>query len=280
MKKQLTLLFLIITVACNAQITFEHTYPTGSIVKDYLRLVKFSSSGYKYVINDTSTITLYNLNHTVYKSIAIPSSPGGFANSAAVHVFNLSEELFDLDSTDIEYLLLYTDNSFIIHSIVYDEIGNILFQKDSIQTYLGASYGGNEYFISTTLYGVKMIIGNNFNGSASVYSLPGFLTCQECSNGIINSVVELNRNSQNGITNLYPNPTDGQTTIEYNLPQGVSKADLVVYDMRGIEIKRYKVTNAFNSIIINADELAAGTYYYQMQAPSGFYAGKKMIVIK
>ena len=50
--------------------------------------------------------------------------------------------------------------------------------------------------------------------------------------------------------------------------------------MTGREVKRYKVSNAFKDILISTDELAAGTYYYQLQTTSGFKAGKKMIVIK
>jgi hypothetical protein len=279
MKKLFTLLFLMITVGSNAQITLEHSYPNSSMTAYNLKLVKLSSSGYKYVTNDTSTITLYNLNHTVFKTMTIPIT-GGVGNQWAVKIYYISEELFDLDSTDIEYFLFYYDASGIYHTKVCDEFGNVLFSKDTTTIVLNVGQG-NEDFISFTTSGVKMIIYDYYGGAAYVYSLPGFLPCHDCVNGITSSMAELSGNPQNGgISKLYPNPTSGQTTVEYTLPQGITKADLVVYDMQGHEIKRYKVTNAFNTIIINANELAAGTYYYQIQTSAGFNAGKKMIVIK
>ena len=280
MKKLLTLLLFVATFSNYAQITFENTYPTGSPTKNYLRLVKLSSSGYKYVINDTSKITLYNLNHSIFKTIIFPPCPGWVLNTSALHVFYISEQLFNTNPSDIEYFLLYTDKSFIIHSIIYNDIGNLLFRKDSTQTALGASYYGNEDFISYTPSGVKMIIGRQFNGAASVYSLPGTLPCHDCTNGTITSIMTASGTSQDGKISNYPNPSAGQTTVEYNLPEGITTADLVFYNITGQEVKRFKVTNAFHDIIISTADLDAGTYYYQILTATGFNAGKKMVVIK
>ncbi len=240
MKKILTFLCLVASLNNDAQITFENNYPTGSPVSNYLRLVKLSASGYKYVINDTSSITLYNLNHTVFKNIIMPPRPGGVLNTSSLHVFYISEELFNTNPSNIEYFLAYTDKSFIIRSKIYDDAGNLLFSKDSIQYNLGASYYGNQEFISYTTAGVKMIIGRQFGGAALVYSLPGFLSCHDCTNGVITSMQTPNGTIPNGKISNYPNPSTNQTTIEYELPKGSTNADIVFYNTTGQEVKRFK----------------------------------------
>lgn len=263
------------TFCANAQITLENIYPSGNITDDFLRIVKLSSSGYKYFINDKTTITLYNLNHTVYKTIIFPTLPGGVSSSSKVEVFYLSESLFDTDTSDIEYFVYYRDPSSICHSAVLDEYGNLLLSKDS--TYLTVNSYFDVNFISNTNKGVKMII-YQLSGKANVYSLPGNLTCEECNSGFI--AIPDNNFESGSISNPFPNPSSNQTIIEYVLPQGINKADIVFYNMTGQEIKRYKVTSAFKNINISTQEFSSGTYFYQIQASNGFIAGKKMVVIK
>lgn len=278
MKNLATCLFVIICLGSSAQITLEQSYPTGSLSQDYLRFVKLSSSGYKYVINDTNTITLYNLDHTVFKTMTIPIT--GAITSMAI--FYMSEELFDTDSSDVEYFVYYGDASFVCHSRVFDEFGNVLFSEDNTTMSITNRYD-EESFVSATALGAKMIIWKaaSAGGGASVYSLPGFLPCHDCSNGVLTGIASPNGMPLNGsISNPFPNPAIGQTKIEYTLPQGVTAADLLIYDISGHEIKRYKVTNAFNNIIISTGEFEAGTYFYQIQTPTGYNETKKMIVIK
>jgi hypothetical protein len=284
MKKIVSLFLLFITISSNAQINLEHTYPATIGETGNTFLVKLSSSGYKYVhyselAYSNDPITLYNLDHSVFKTMTTPIGSEKYSDA-----YYFSEELFDTDSTDIEYIRDYYDTVNGYHGIrVLDENGNILFSEDS--AYLFDNYGGGyENSISYTTSGVKMII-TKWNSSGhyiqSVYSLPGSLPCSECNNGIVTSIFEPGVNHQNsGISKLYPNPTNGQTTIEYTLPQGTATADLVIFDMKGFEIKRYKVTNVFDNIIIDAGELQSGTYYFQIQTTSGLNEGRKMIVIK
>jgi len=128
--------------------------------------------------------------------------------------------------------------------------------------------------------GYKMIIYGYFYPQAFVYSLPGTLPCSDCANGLTGSRTMANNNMQGSEILNYPNPTKNETTVAYDLPQGVTNADLVFYNITGQEVKRFKVTNAFKDILISTADLEAGTYYYQLQAPGANSAGKKMIVIK
>lgn len=283
MKKLLPFLLLLVTLSLHAQISFENNYPNGGVStfpnNNYLRLIKLSTSGYKYAMNNQTTLTLYNLNHTVFKTISIPPITGTLScSSCNPNVFYISETLFDTNPSTVEYFFFYSTQVSVGHVRVYDELGNTLFSKDSVN-YQGSVNYGNEEFISYTPSGAKMIIFGQYSG-AFVYSLPGTLPCHDCTNGITTSIVKNNDGVSTQNISNYPNPAAGQTTIEYILPQGTTIADLVFYNVTGQEVKRFKVTNAFHDIVINTSDLDAGTYYYQLLTNEGFKAGKKMVVVK
>jgi hypothetical protein len=63
-------------------------------------------------------------------------------------------------------------------------------------------------------------------------------------------------------------------------PQGTTQGELVFYNVQGIEVKRFKVDNTFSSLLISTTDIAAGTYYYQMQINGDASATKKMVVVK
>jgi hypothetical protein len=217
------------------------------------------------------------LNHTVFRTINIPH----LGSSGTVWISYVSEELFNTNPADIEYFVEFAQpGSSVQRSRIYDEAGTLLFSKDTTSTVQTAN-NGNENFISYTPSGWKMILYNiTYGDNAYVYSLPGFLPCQDCTNGVITSIATENNHPKEGNITNYPNPSSSQTTIEYELPQGTTIADLVFYNMAGQQVKSFKVSNAFHDIIISTTDLEAGTYYYQLQTAQGFKAGKKMIVIK
>jgi hypothetical protein len=264
-----------------AQITLEHYYPPISLSQNNLRLVNLSASGYKYAINDSSTLTLYNLNHTVFQTIAIPPIGYTLVCYNCLFIYYISEALFDTNPSNIEYLLYFDDNQSppVFHIRIYDQSGNTLFSKDSVSGGVDANYISYQDFISYTSSGVKMILNNQYTGGNTVYSLPGTLPCNDCTGGQV-TALKTNSNTPNvGISN-YPNPASNQTTVQYTLPQGITTAELVFYSIQGVEVKRFQVTNAFNDVLISTADLEAGTYYYQIQAANGYSAGKKMIVIR
>jgi hypothetical protein len=76
-----------------------------------------------------------------------------------------------------------------------------------------------------------------------------------------------------------PNPSNNKTKIVYQLPNGESTAFLVIYSMRGEELKRYEVDSNFNELILDNSEIATGNYLYNMVTPSGISSAKKMVII-
>jgi len=281
MKKVLILLLIVAVHGLRAQIVLENTYANGSAVNGNLQLIKLSSSGYKYAVKTLTTITLYNLNHSVFTTITTPTVPPLACSSCPLNIYFISEELFDTNPSTIEYFWLYGLTNNVTYARVFNQAGNLLFAKDSVVlSGPGPGYTGHENFIAYSSSGVKMILYDQYTTKARVYSLPGKLACHDCSNGIISSLQTNGGTIYDGKLGNYPNPASEQTTIEYELPKGMSNGDIVFYNMNGSEIKRFKVTADFHNIIISVADLQAGSYYYQLQTSDGSNAGKKLIVIK
>lgn len=88
--------------------------------------------------------------------------------------------------------------------------------------------------------------------------------------------------TENGEESIYvfPNPTSGNATIRYTLPQGETKGEIIIYDIAGAEVERILVTNGNSKIVLDNFALQAGTYFYQLSTSKGIIGAKKMVVIK
>src|SRR5436190_22752245 len=125
--------------------------------------------------------------------------------------------------------------------------------------------------IFNTDSGTKMILSrwtSNFDKTGLVYCLPGRLECMHCydnlnSCGLIENAP--NAMIDKSMLNPFPNPAENTTTIPYTLPEGENTGEIIFYSTEGKEVKRVRVDRTFNQVTISAAELAAGTYYYQLQ---------------
>jgi len=264
----------------NAQITLVHRYDSASssataILGDnlgQLMIIDFAVSGEKYVkINRLGRyISIYNLNHTLLKNISLASLPLDGAGSIGT-IFYLSENLFSTDSK-IAFMYCYENTGTVYYTGIYEEDGTLIFSSDSAVPLVLVTAPLQQYPIYNTTNGSVMIL-SNINGQAEVYSLPGTLTTD---------IEEANKKlmAAQGISNPYPNPNNGSTRIDYTLPDGVNEGEIVFYNLQGMEVKRFKVDRTFNTLLISTKDIAAGTYYYQLQTSADNSGGKKMVVIK
>ncbi|MEL6627632.1 MAG: tail fiber domain-containing protein [Bacteroidota bacterium] len=99
----------------------------------------------------------------------------------------------------------------------------------------------------------------------------------------IQSDVPANQNPQGAFGEIKlnqnrPNPADGNTIIEYTLPTEIAQAQLVIFDVTGAEVKRYKVETGFGSVEIQEGVLAAGTYLYTLEVEGQSVARRKMVI--
>jgi hypothetical protein len=282
MKKIFLIVFIAVGINTRAQITLEHTYDTAStlysifnLYRDQLMIINFSVSGEEYVkINrQGEAIEFYDMNHSYIKSISYAGFPQDLNNFPSF--LYISQNLFSNDSK-IEFMYVYEYNATNGYGIyatnIYNEDGVILF-SDTGGAAIVANYEQQQLPIYSTSVGTKMILSYRF-GQAKVYSLPGTLTVdiEEANKKLITM--------QSSVSNAYPNPNNGSTKIDYTLPPGVNEGEIVFYNLQGMEIKRFKVNRTFNTLLISTKDIAAGTYYYQLQTSAQSSEGKKMVVIK
>lgn len=280
MKKLLLALVLICGVA-HSQIALENVYPNGGAKK--LGVVHLTSSGYKYFESDTDQIVLYNLNHSVFKTINIPQQAD--VNPFTWMIYYVSEELFNTNPNDVEYVISYGEWIGNTNRLkIYDENSNLLFSRDSFLLGGIVGDGVQKSGIVYTSNGVKMTLSRQgINGPVEVYSLPGVLPCNECTAGVITGLAQSESNAgipQEFLPNPYPNPTNNYTTITYELPNEVKTGEIVFYNMVGQEVKRFTVSNSFTTLLISANDLAVGTYHYNLVTSKGTIPGKEIMVTK
>ena len=76
-----------------------------------------------------------------------------------------------------------------------------------------------------------------------------------------------------------PNPFNENTTISYYLPSTVQQAVFYAYDMNGKQLKSMGIAERENgSIVIYANELNPGMYYYSLIADGQIIGTKQMIL--
>lgn len=266
MKKLLLInLLLFVAVITKGQITLEHFYNNTPLVS----FVRLSLTDNKWAVIDSNTITLYNLNHSFYKTIPIVGAPVSNWN-----ILYISKSLFDTDSSSIEYMV--DPNSGSAGAKIYREDGTLLFSEPGFAASYGA-FTGNPmrpefHPIVKTSEGSKMILYSYPNGF-KIYSLPGIYYPTM----ITGLSMDINMME---LSNSYPNPTSSTTKIDYTLPNGINKGAIVFYDTQGKEVKRFNVDNTFNSLLISTEDLQSGIYYYNLQTVQGNSEAKKLVTVK
>ena len=277
MKKLLFVLFICaIAGIAKSQITLEHTYPNALQVANSSKstsLIDLGNNDYNYLLVDrtSSRYSLHHLNHSLNISDTFPVRYG-IASQAQYGYF--SKSLFYCDSTNIEFMLYNVvngnPNKWYSYVSIYRTDGTRLFFRDSALAPLnyGPSAAGSH--IVVTPNGAKLMI-QRMIGDLEIYSLCGSLPT---------GYSIMNEPSDNTLSAPYPNPAMSFTSIDYTLPENVSFGELVFYDIKGAEVKRFKVDHNFTNLQLNTNDLKAGTYYYNLQIQGKLTEGKKLVVIK
>lgn len=262
MKKLFFLTLLALTGwSAKSQITLEHTYPPNT----ECGLTKLAISGYKYYVVDSvdiNVLKLYNLDHTLWKSInlIIPS------NYELHYIYNVSETLFNSDNL-VEVAYHYNKISGIetYGAAVTSEDGTALLTVPICPyVWLSIESAGSS---GTKLFVHKQLVSSFYNYTTDVYSLPGQLGQKSA---------EISMDNFN--SNAFPNPANSSITIAYEIPGNTYSGDLVICNINGIEIKRYKVDKNFHDILINTSEFPKGSYIYKVVTNTGETPAKKFII--
>lgn len=249
----------LLAISAKSQITLEHSYPSPVSNMIYIYTVNLANSGYKYAVEDYSNkqVRLYNLDHSLWKTIQLTMPAGATWGN----VYNISETLFNSDG-EVEVGYNYHITSPAEYEfVVISETGSII---TTIHDCSGVSIK------STGANGWKIIaqIGTGALGTFDIYSLPGTMP----------SAVHEDKDIQDNSGYAFPNPAKNNITIPYQLPAGCSKGELVIYNIMGIEMMRYQIDNTFNNLIINVSSLNSGTYIYKTFANNSISDSKVFIV--
>jgi hypothetical protein len=118
----------------------------------------------------------------------------------------------------------------------------------------------------------------------NIYSLPGTLPCNDCSNnnngGNTGERPVTYEGAGGFLSNPIPNPSSTQVRIEYRLPPLAKKSTLQIYNTTGILINSFPLKKEEQSLIIDVREMISGTYFYYVSTEAGVSSAKKMLVVK
>ena len=255
-----------------AQITFEHSY--GSHKEAPVHITTLENSGDKYVVYDelSASLYLYNLNHSLWKTIIIDTvalgvTPNLTQFGEGVDISYIKENLFDLDN-QVEFIWQYSQfnpNAQIVSAII-DESGLPLVVFDSCYI-INNDMEGYYQRIRNTSNGTKLITENGFTDEYKVYSLPGTLTCNPC--GGISGIVNPNNNSGRMPSKAFPVPTEKTITIQYELPKDSKSGTIEIHKVSGERIESVSIGPAFTDITVPVSSLSNGVYLYTVKSDIG-----------
>lgn len=285
MKNYLLLFLVILSYNLKSQIILLQTYDSASSSQgnanpqvSQLMLVKFEVSGERYVkVNSLSKkISVYSIGHALLKTIDCSSFPiyPPFPTKMG-DILYLSEQLFDTDS-GLEFMYVTkTEPSSgwpSWYTGIYNDDGSLIF-SDTGAAIIKSNIPLQQYPIYNTSQGTIMILSYT-TGEAKIFSLPGTLSTA------IQQGNEQLMHAQGSLSNLYPNPTSGKVTLQYELPKGEREGEIILFNQQGAEVKRYKVDDTFNDLLLDNTMMPAGVYYWQLTTAKGAAGSKKMVVVK
>ncbi|MEZ5195642.1 MAG: T9SS type A sorting domain-containing protein [Bacteroidales bacterium] len=247
-------LFMLLITQSHAQINLEQSYPATA------RIINLTNSGCKYCVqlNETGQVKLYNMDHSLWKTINL-DIPSGFNLQ---YVYHVAELLYSLDGS-IACLYTYYQSTPSIQygSRIINEFGNVLLTiPNAVSVYpYDACDEGVKLIAQITDY-------SSGTSSSNVYDLPGELL----------SDVDPQQLADNYTP--FPNPTRDRVTIPYSLPSTSSQGELVLWNSDGKEIRRYSIDNTFSTLIINTAELPNGIYFYTTNADGIISKPMKLVV--
>ncbi len=251
------------------QIVLENIYPKAGFHYEHgeFYLSRFGHAGSKYVNKDeaSKSFILYNLDHTPYHTFQFHVP----AINDQLSTFFLSDLLFDLD-TGLEYLAMY-DSLGVTKLEIRNEDGSILLRTENMAPRPFLDPLNGKFPIVNTEVGAKLIMQNKLDSSVHVYGLPGFLITKatEPEHGQTNPPISPD-------FKVFPNPSQGEVTAEFDRDQGFTKATL--YNPSLTIVGQYSIMVGTTRIKIKTAGLATGIYYLQLGSAHGKTKLKKILI--
>lgn len=230
---------------------------------DYsLTVEKINRTDYKYYLLDFSTdeCIIYNLDHSIWKTISLPVPSGFYSCELGL----VSQHLFNTDDK-IELVYVYynyiqtspTDGYYVYGSIILNEDGEILLTNDGIRYSYIKEIGDSNYQLF--MYGYNYSVWPNEMWT-DIYNI----------GGISEEIKEIYFNSANSlksmqISALYPVPANETVTIEYELLQNTDNVFVKIYSSSGILVDSKQIDNTFSSLILDVSSYSSGGYSFSIE---------------
>ena len=261
-KRILTIVLFTMGLAIMAQPVFEKTYTESATI------CVLESLGEVYYSMDvvTQQCHIYTLDHTLYKSIPIPTPEGYYL----ADVQYVSEKLFNDDNL-VELVYSYTKFNQTETSYFYTYETKLVNENGTVL--LTIPRAGHTNIIETPDDGKKFLV-YEYNYSVipyrtytHVYSLPESAT--KSADYTISAI---------GLGNAYPNPASQQVSIPVQLPEGIHSGTLELFDVNGQMTMSYPVTGTSGHLTLPAYDLIPGTYIYHLNSGNWRSAAKKIVI--
>lgn len=256
--------FLALVIVLSAQVTLEKRYEFSTSV------VKLETSGYKYYTMDipNSECKIYNLDHSVFKTISCPTPT---ANHYLGDIKYISENVFDTDD-GIE--LVYTYYKYIpTQSSYYYEYDSKIINEDGsvIQTIDGARY----IYINKTDENTHKLFAYCYD--YSVFPEIVWTNIYDIQEAPLVAML-LDNNSSESWIKAYPNPASQKVKVAYSLPENIDLGKLYLFDNNGRNVNQFVVDNHADYLELNISEYQSGIYHYFIEYGNTKTASKKLLI--
>ena len=190
--------------------------------------------------------------------------------------------LFDIEkfpsmgfSNKLQHGLISQDVELIFPELVQN-IPMLGDEKNS--TYKALNYMGLITLLTKSIQELNTKVDELETKLASNNSRANTLVLKEAA--ISNSEKLLLENKSFSLSQNIPNPFTESTTINYTIPQNVSKALLAIFDLNGKMLLQYNLQQGNNQVKINGNQLTAGMYIYSLIADGAEVVSNRMILTK
>jgi len=261
-KHALTIVLFMTGLALFAQPVFEKIYTESASI------TRLESIGEVYFSMDVvnKQCHIYNMDHSLYKSIPIPT-PEGYYLSDVQYV---SEQLFNDDNL-VELVYSYTKYVPTTNSYYYTYETKLINENGTVLLTIPGA--GHTNVIETPDHGKKFLVYEYdysvipFRTYTHVYGLPGSET--KSSEYTISTM---------SLDNPFPNPASRQVHIPVKLPEGIHSGTLELFDLNGQRIISYPVTETTGNLILPTQQLSPGTYIYHVDSGQWRSEAKKIVI--
>jgi len=229
--------------------TYEiYEYITGKVIK------------YGIFDNLTNTFTIYNNDHSVYKTVKAPI-PSGYALSdmqyASSHLFNTDDK--------IEFLLEIREMSS-THSTATSQI--ILCNEDgTVITTFNDTYSTYAYVSSDNVFKLRTDIDSySYDSSTQKYSFTSGCKIYKLDGTVPTSLRSAKVTEDDDLA--YPNPSNTIVNLPYHLEYGAT-GTMSIYGLGGNLIEQKNISGNSSILPLNVSTFAPGTYIYKYNNGSG-----------